>query len=91
MNPKLSECELKEMKKHEKQLDELIVLKVKNEAIEVAEKDVKEALDAKKAMFHELTTDRIKKEAINNSGLYWLEPQTSIDVKNEMGCQFTFQ
>lgn len=41
-------------------------------------------------MFPEWTINRIQKEVIDNLNLYWLQPQTSFEVKNEMGYQFDF-
>lgn len=41
-------------------------------------------------MFPEWTVDRIQKEAIDNPTLFWLEPHTSLSIKNEMDCQLDF-
>lgn len=59
LDPKLYESELKGREKRDKQLDDLHVLKAKNEAEEVAEKEIKDTPDEIKAMFPEWTVDRI--------------------------------
>lgn len=41
-------------------------------------------------MFPEWNIDQIRKEAIDNPNLYWLEPRTSFSVKNEVDVQFDF-
>ncbi|CAH1446058.1 unnamed protein product [Lactuca virosa] len=56
LNPNLSEKELKEREKFDKELDELNALKVKFEAKENFFENI---LTSKKAMFPEWTTDRI--------------------------------
>ncbi|CAH1454195.1 unnamed protein product [Lactuca virosa] len=90
LNPNLSEKELKERENLDKELDALNALKAKTEAEEVEEKNVEEILASKKAMFSKLIVDRIQKEAIYNPTLFWLEPQTSFSVKNEMDYQLDF-
>ncbi|CAH1424783.1 unnamed protein product [Lactuca virosa] len=89
LNPN-SEKELKEREKHDKKIYALSTLKTKIKAEEAEEKNVKEPLTTKKVMFPDGTVYRIQKEAIDNPNLFWLEPQTSFSVKNEMDCQLDF-
>lgn len=68
-------------------LDELKTLNVEIIAEEAEQKNVVSILANKKAMFSDWTVERIEDEAINSPNLYWLEPQTSFSVENELECQ----
>lgn len=83
-NTKMTESERIAMEMRDKELDELNALKKKFEAEEAKDKNVKLELETHKSLFRPWFQERIQREAIEDSNIYWLEPTNSFDLKNDV-------
>ena len=72
----LTESEKDEIKKRDKELDELNALRQKLDGEDAEVKNSAFILESQKSLFPAWTLQRILKEAINLPELYWLEPKT---------------
>ncbi|CAH1437432.1 unnamed protein product [Lactuca virosa] len=68
-------------------LDELNALNAKINDEEAEKKNVEAILANKKELFPPWSLERIEDESLNKPKLYWLEPQTSFSVDNDVECQ----
>lgn len=68
--------------KYDKVLDDLQALNQELEAKEAEEEVAKVTLATRHTLFPLWTLERIKKEAIDESSTYWLEPSVSFELDN---------
>ncbi|CAH1416085.1 unnamed protein product [Lactuca virosa] len=87
LNPKLTKEQQAKQAKYDALLDELNAINAKIIAEEAKKKNVEATLANKKALFPPWSLERVEDEPIESPKLYWLEPQTSFSIENDLECQ----
>ena len=78
------------MKKHDKELDNLLRLRKELEDKEKKAEISKVTLETQRSLFPPWIMDQIQKEAIGDLNINWLEPSISFDLENSLESQLDF-
>ncbi|CAH1423155.1 unnamed protein product [Lactuca virosa] len=90
LNPPLTKEQQADQEKCDELLNELNDLNAKLNAEEAEKKNAKDILANKKDLFPPWSIEIFEEEALNSPKLYWLEPQTSFSIDNDVNYQMDF-